>query len=250
MSITRHRQILEFLMKGQEQSVSFLAEQLHTSEITIRRDLTILAEQGKLVRTHGGAIRNELPFVPFVQKAATQTQAKKRIGQRAASVVQEHDILFLDCGSTVLAMAPYLKSFQNLKIITNSLPLIWELREAPHLSINLIGGELDLHRQAVHGSVALEHVARYHATKAFIGVDGISLKNGLTARSETEASFTNALLAHAKESFLLVDSGKFEKDSYLKFAPLTAIHHIITNAGLDQQLIQQYQEAGCHWIEA
>lgn len=250
MSITRHRQILEFLTEGQEQSVSFLAEQLHTSEITIRRDLTILAEQGKLVRTHGGAIRNELPFVPFVQKAATQTQAKKRIGQRAASVVQENDILFLDCGSTVLAMAPYLKSFQNLKIITNSLSLIWELREAPHLSINLIGGELDLHRQAVHGSVALEHVARYHATKAFVGVDGISLKNGLTAQSETEATFTNALLARAKESFLLVDSGKFEKDSYLKFAPLTTIHHIITNAGLDQQLIQQYQEAGCQWIEA
>lgn len=250
MSITRHRKILAFLADGAERSVSFLAEQLKTSEITIRRDLTLLAEQGKLIRTHGGATRNELPFIPFAQKASLQTKAKQQIGRRAASLVEENDVLFLDCGSTVLAMAPHLKNFRTLKIITNSLPLIWELREAPQLSINLIGGELDLNRQAVHGSVALEHVARYQATKAFIGVDGISLKNGLTARSETEASFTNALLAHAKECFLLADSGKFETDSYLKFAPLSAIHHIVTNAGLDQQLIQQYQEAGCHWIEA
>ncbi len=250
MSITRQKQILEFLADGNERSVSFLAEQLQTSEITIRRDLNTLAEQGKLIRTHGGATRNDLPFVPFTHKSVIHTQAKKQIGQRAASLVEENDVLFLDCGSTVLAMAPYLKTFRTLKIITNSLPLIWELREAPHLSINLIGGELDVQRQAVHGSVALEHVARYHADKAFIGVDGISLKNGLTARSETEASFTKALLANAEKNFLLADLSKFEQDSYLKFAPLSAIHHIITRAGLDENLVQQYREAGCEWIEA
>ncbi|PQA58406.1 DeoR/GlpR family DNA-binding transcription regulator [Siphonobacter curvatus] len=250
MSITRHKQILEYLAYGNERSVSFLAEQLQTSEITIRRDLNTLAEQGKLIRTHGGATRNDLPFVPFTHKSVIHTQAKKQIGQRAATLVEENDVLFLDCGSTVLAMGPYLKTFRNLKIITNSLPLIWELREAPHLSINLIGGELDVQRQAVHGSVALEHVARYHADKAFLGVDGISLKNGLTARSETEASFTKALLANAERSVLLADLSKFEQDSYLKFAPLSAIHYIITRAGLDENLVQQYREAGCEWIEA
>lgn len=242
MTNQRHRQILAQLHTEEEVTVRTLAERLGTSEITIRRDLNQLADAGKLVRTHGGAL---LPDgASFVGKSERHSAEKTYIGELAAHFVEEGDTLFLDCGSTVLALAPHLKKFRNLKIITNSLPVLSVLLEAPHLSINLIGGELDPHRRAVHGAVALEHIARYHADKAFIGTDGLSLANGLSAQSETEASLSRALIDHASLTFLLADAGKFERNSYLRYAPLSAVHRILTDKGLDESLHRQYTDAG------
>jgi DeoR family fructose operon transcriptional repressor len=91
-------------------------------------------------------------------------------------------------------------------VITNSLPVIYELQDSG-VSLNIIGGELDDARQAMHGTIANEHIARYRATKAFLGVDGISL-NGLFANSEKEAGITTAFAANSAYTYLLCDAGK------------------------------------------
>lgn len=242
MSHQRQRQILAQLQTEEEVTVRTLAERLGASEITIRRDLNQLAEAGKLIRTHGGAL---LPDgSTFAGKSERQSVEKARIGELAASFVEEGDTLFLDCGSTVLTLAPHLKKFRRLKIITNSLPVVSVLLEAPHLSVNLVGGELDPLRKAIHGTMALEHIARYHADKAFIGTDGLSLVNGLTAQSEIEASLSRALIDHADHTFLLADAGKFERNSYLRYAPLSAVFRILTDPGLDASVRQRYTDAG------
>jgi len=226
---TRKQKILGQLQEAGEVDIKQLAIELGTSEITIRRDLNQLADDGLLLRTHGGAMKispNEMPH-HFSNKAAVNQVAKDNICRKAANEIKEGDIIFMDCGSTVFRMCQFIKN-KRIKVITNSLPVIYELQNS-HVSLNIIGGELDAERQAVHGKMAEEHISRYHANKAFLGVDGISQK-GLFANSEKEAGITLAFAAQSNHTYLLCDATKIGKESYLKFAGLSMVHTLITDA--------------------
>jgi DeoR family transcriptional regulator, fructose operon transcriptional repressor len=242
----RKQKILDGIEANGLVEVKALALQLGISDITIRRDLTLLAEQGLLVRTHGGAMRLSLAQIPvsFAQKAALRAEQKDGICRVAAERISEGDVVFLDCGSTVFRMCAFLKN-KTIRVITNSLPVANELL-GTSVSISLIGGELDPERQAVHGQVATEHIARYRADKAFLGVDGISLAHGLSAHSEQEAGITLAFAQHARERYFLCDSSKLEQDRYLPFAPIRFVEQLITDAQASAVLLAQYAQAGVH----
>lgn len=234
--------MLEALRPGEELSVKELAEQFETSEITVRRDLTVLAEKGQVVRTHGGVMLPDK--TAFAQKDQKFFTAKAHIGRLAAAQVTPGDIIFMDCGSTVFQMCTFLKDITDLTIITNSLPVANELAGQPGIRINLVGGELDTVRKAVHGVMADEHIARYRASKAFVGTDGFSLSGGLSAHSEKEASITLGMARQSKYTYLLCDASKLENDSYYQYGPVSLVHCLITDPAFDKQLEQRYAEAG------
>ncbi|GGB77475.1 GntR family transcriptional regulator [Dyadobacter sediminis] len=220
------------------------------SPATIRRDLGDISDEGLLIRTHGGAMKVDDPVLTsFTGKSGSNENNKEAIGKLAAAFVQDGDIIFLDCGSTVFKMCRHLKNRNRLKVITNSLPVLAELFDAPGISINLIGGEFDKQRQAVHGERAVQHIDQYHAQKAFIGVDGLSAEKGLTAHSELEATITSAFVRNANEIFLLCDSSKIGKDSYIRFGSLAMIHKLITDKDLDNQINAAFREKGLEVVK-
>eukprot|EP01037_Dinobryon_pediforme_P015782 gene15781-15939_t len=141
-----------------------LVAELGISEITARRDLNQLATDGLLYRTHGGAMKVNPLDKPhdFVNKSPQNAEVKDAICRLAATLIKDGDTVFLDCGS----------------------------------------GEFDKGRQAVHGIKAIEHIGKYRASKAFLGVDGISV-NGLFANSEHEASITTAFAASSDFTCLI-----------------------------------------------
>jgi len=225
----RKQLILDKLNTWGEVDVKEIAAGLEISEITIRRDLNRLAADGLLFRTHGGAMKVNPLEIPhdFVNKAAKNIEAKDKICRAAAGFINDGDIIFMDCGSTVFRLCQFIKN-KKIKVITNSLPVVFELQNSL-VSLNIIGGEFDKERQAVHGKIAGEHIARYKANKAFLGVDGISV-NGLFANSELEADITQAFAGHSAKTFLLCDSSKIGKESYLKFGDLNMIEAIFTDS--------------------
>lgn len=229
----RKNKILAQLASRGEVDTRELALALDISEITIRRDLNRLSDEGQLYRTHGGAIPVDQPPLPFqfTQKATANQSAKDNICRKAAAIINDGDIIFMDCGSTVFRLCQFIKN-RKIKVITNSMPVIQALQNTA-VSLNIIGGEYDTARQAIHGSMAIEHIARYQAHKAFIGVDGLSAK-GLFAHSEKEAEMALALAHHSQATYLLCDASKINKPSYLHFAPLETVHTIITDAAADQ----------------
>ena len=232
--LERKKRIIGTVYESGSLSVLTLAKKLKISPATIRRDLHAIAEEGLLTRTHGGVMKpDDNPLTSFVNKQSSNAPAKQQIGLLAAGLVRDGDIIFMDCGSTVFAMCPHLKKMNGLTVITNSLPIVAELMDCPAVRINLIGGELDKGRRAAHGQKALDHIGSYHADKAFVGVDGLSPENGLTASSEKEASITGAFAANAGNVYLLCDSSKIGKDAYMKFGPLSLVHHLLTDKGLD-----------------
>lgn len=240
---SRKQIILKILDEKGDVDVKELAQVLETSEITVRRDLGAMAADGLLYRTHGGAMRLSLVNQPisFVQKSAVNAEKKDHICRIAAAQIQDGDVIFMDCGSTVFRMCSFIRD-KRIKVITNSLPVVHELLNSA-VSINLIGGEVDAERQAVHGTMSTEHIRRYQADKAFLGVGGISLDKGLSAVSEKEAEMTLSMAANAQVTYLLCDSSKLGKDKYLTFAPLNLVNVLITDEQ-SSDTIQAFKNAG------
>ena len=240
----RKFKIISILEKEELLDVKKLAKELSISEITIRRDLNILAKDGLLIRTHGGAMMKKLAQLPvsFAQKAAKNSFNKDVICRKAASLIKEGDIVFLDCGSTVFRICPFIKNLK-IKVLTNSLPIVNELLNS-EVSINFVGGEIDFERQATHGKIATEHIYRYRATKAFVGIDGISIKNGLSASSEKEAETCLAINENSNETYFLGDSTKIGIDRYFSFAQINMVKNLITDNTIDSATKQSLEQLG------
>ncbi|RAJ99885.1 DeoR family transcriptional regulator [Larkinella arboricola] len=240
----RKRIILQTVEEKGSVEVKELADLLQTSEITVRRDLTQMATDGLIYRTHGGAMKVSLAKNPvqFVNKTAVNSENKDYICRLAAQQIQEGDVIFMDCGSTVFRLCQFIRN-KRIQVITNSLPVVNELLQS-EVTVNLVGGEVDAKRQAVHGLIAHEHIARYRAHKAFLGVDGISAANGLSAHSETEAGMTLAMAGQAEETYLLCDSTKLEKDKYMQFAPLSLVQTLVTDPDARPEILALYREQG------
>lgn len=223
-----------------------LMQLLDASEITVRRDLTALADKGLVFRTHGGAMRCDLAKDPepvsFKGKATQNQDQKNYICEIASKFIVEGDVVFLDCGSTVFQIVQFIKN-KRIKVITNSLPILYDLIGTV-VSVSMIGGEVDQERQAIHGKMAIEQIGRYHATKAFIGTDGISIAKGLSSKSEIESEISLTMANNADEVFLLADSSKLEKDSFLKFAPISIVSSLITDQYASDIILKKYHNAG------
>lgn len=245
---TRKAKILQVLDKQGSVDVPEMATLLSLSAMTIRRDFNALAEQGLVVRTHGGAMLPNFGNRPvsFAGKAVQNREAKEHIASLAAQEIADGDVLFMDCGSTVYALCPFIRH-KPITVITNSLPIIIELLNST-VTLNLIGGEVNKDRQAVHGLTAESHIARYRADKAFIGADGVSVDGGLSANGELEATHTLALMRQAAQVYLLCDSTKLEQERYLNFAPLSVVDVLVTDKNADTAVLERYAGAGVRVI--
>jgi len=223
-----------------------IVKNCNVSEITIRRDLTELESKGLLIRTHGGAVKSKATDMLFNYdlKINQNRQKKEAICQLATNYIEEGDIIFIDCGTTLSLFTKYITKFNSLTVITTSLPVISELMKYPNIRLSLIGGEIDVERQATYGTIAENTTGNYHANKAFIGADGISLKKGLSSYDEKEGAISQKMIENSDEVFLLCDSSKIEKNSFVKFASINRIHHLITDKSIPPEQMKMYQDAG------
>ncbi len=223
-----------------------IMKKCNVSEITIRRDLTELEAKGLLIRTHGGAIKSKAADMLFTYdlKINQNRQNKEVICQLAANYIDEGDIIFIDCGTTLSLIIQYIAKFRSLTVITNSLPVISELIKFSNIRSSLIGGEIANERQAIYGPIAENNIGMYHANKAFIGADGVSLKNGLSSYDEKEAAITRKMIENSDEVFLLCDSSKIEKNSFVRFASIAKVHHLITDKLILPEQMKLYKDFG------
>jgi len=227
-------------------NIQEIVQKFRVSPLTVRRDLAELDEKGLLSRTRGGAVKSKATDLLFTYdlKINQHRQNKEAICKLASGYVTEGDILFIDCGTTLSLFTKYIAKFKSLTVITTSLPVISELMNYQNIRLSLIGGEIDYERQAVYGPVAENTIGMYHASKAFIGADGISLKNGLSSFDAKEGAITQKIMENTDEVFLLCDSSKIEKNSYIRFASLQEIHHLITDQQITPEQLKMYRDTG------
>ncbi|WP_062712350.1 DeoR/GlpR family DNA-binding transcription regulator [Streptococcus halotolerans] len=204
-----------------------LVELLDTSESTVRRDLDELEAQGKLHRVHGGAEKiHTLQDEPNIrQKSIKNIQEKKALVQKAAELVQDGDVIFLDAGSTTELLIPLL-NHEGLTVVTNAIHHAAKLVDK-NIKTLIIGGFIKNTTDASVGQIAVEQVQRLNFDKAFLGMNGIDEEHITTPEME-EAVVKRSIIASAKKAYILTDSSKLGHASFINVASLKDVT-IITN---------------------
>lgn len=248
----RKKFILDTINKCGEITINQIVEQFNVTGTTARRDIAKLVQKGHLVRTHGGATKNDplSNMFSFSKRIDRYKDRKIAIGRRAARFINDNDTIYIDSGTTLIRVCQFLKNKKGLKVITNSLPAASELTNYPGIEVIIIGGKVVPERRSIYGQVAVNQVSEYHVKKAFIGTDGVSLKNGLSAYDNNEASVSKTITASADTVFLLCDSSKIEKDSFYIFSPLKNIDVFITDDGIDPKVEKSYRDSDVNIIIA
>jgi DeoR family fructose operon transcriptional repressor len=248
----RKKIILEMLSNQESVSVKEIGEECFVSEITVRRDLINLEAKNLIIRTHGGAMKSKVidTLFNYDLKVNQNVEEKTAICKKASEYISNKDVIFIDCGTTLIHLTRFITKFDSLTVITNSLPVVSELINYTRIKLIIIGGEAISERKAIYGTVAERSISQYHADKAFIGATGVSVLKGLTSSDENESAITLKMAENADQVFLLCDSSKIERDSFVRFAPLSAVNYLITDEGIDQSLIDAYEEHEVNVIKA
>ncbi|GLB59429.1 DeoR/GlpR family DNA-binding transcription regulator [Cytobacillus sp. NCCP-133] len=234
----RHKLILQLLKAKGVVKIQDLVDITETSESTIRRDLTQLEEGKHLKRIHGGAARlqGKLEEPSMSEKSSKNLQQKRQIAQYAASLVEEGDSIYLDAGSTVTEMIPYLPA-KEIVVVTNGLMHINALLER-NIKTYVIGGFAKEQTKAIIGRGALASLEHYRFDKCFMGVNGIHPQFGYTTPDQDEAMIKQMAISLSREAFVLSDDTKFSEIAFAKIADLHTAA-IITNE-LDEEQQEPY----------
>ena len=244
---SRHTAIIDLLKQEGKAKVEDLAERLRVSEVTIRKDLTKLEEQGLLERVHGSAIISQRSRfnIAFLERLRLQAPAKNSIAQAALNYIQEGDSIILDAGTTTLALAHALteRRFHSLFVITNSVPAALELSKVGY-DIVLVGGQVRNHSLALIGPMTVKNFGNFHVDRGFLGTSGISLDHGYSSPNALDAQVKEAIIRAADESYILADSTKFGHDCLVSFATLSNIHLILTDSGIPSEYMGEFRKRG------
>lgn len=224
----RIEQIQEYVFKHQTVSLDELCEVFDVSKNTIRRDVQELAEQGIVKKVYGGVAVNHSTLESFTERQTRNEHLKRSIARKAASFVQDGDIIFIDSGTTTLEMAEYLQAKQ-VTIITNNLDFI--INSLPYENLNVLstGGVVDRKTKSFV-SFNIELLKAYNINKAFMASTGISISNGVTNASPLESEIKQTVVKRSSEAYLLVDHSKFDKSALMTYCSLDEIDYIITDS--------------------
>jgi DeoR family transcriptional regulator of aga operon len=246
LSEERQRAILELLSRDGRVLVGPLAKHFHTSQVTIRKDLEILHANGRIHRTHGGALsvrESALEDPTLREKEKLHSKEKVQIAESAVTLVSEGQVVVLDSGTTTTAVARVLRDFRNLTIITNALNIAAEL-SGTNLEVILTGGNLRKNSFSLVGPLAEETLRRLNADILFLGVDGFDVQHGLSTPNLLEARVNRAMMDIAKITVVVCDSSKFGKRSLSLIATPPSIHRVITDRGIPKGDLGALKKSG------
>ena len=248
----RRRQRLVALVESRGAArLEELSAALGVSQATVRRDLNAVSAAGRLRRVHGGAVATDqrIDEPHFDVKAGAAAAEKGRIAAAAVRLLDADDTVYLDSGSTVLALARLLHGWTRLTVVTNSLPVATELvGRGPRLII--LGGELRSTSRAIVGPLTRHMLEDLHVDRALMGTFALSLDDGLTTTDPAEAFTKQLVLSRAREVILLADSSKLGTRSFVRAGRLAEIDVLVTDAGIDARTARTLDRRGVRVIAA
>ncbi|MHB1525176.1 MAG: DeoR/GlpR family DNA-binding transcription regulator [Candidatus Dormibacteria bacterium] len=242
----RLRLIAEMIQQSGSVRLRELQELLGVSEPTIRRDLDLLEREGILERTHGGAMASTtLVREPnFHEKATRFAEAKALIGQAAAAMIEADDTVFVHSGTTCRELLRRLPLGLRVTVVTSNLAAA-DLNPAAPTRLVLAGGEVRAQSHSLVGPVALATLNRYVASRSFVGVDGVSLKFGLSTPDEREAEVARAMIERTHGPVVvLADRSKLGVVASVVTAGLYEITHLLVEGPIDADFARGLARVG------
>jgi DeoR/GlpR family transcriptional regulator of sugar metabolism len=244
--------LLNFLEEHEVGRISELAHQLGVSPMTIRRDLQKLEDQKHVRRIFGGVVldRTTAGDAPLDTRRQEQSPEKMAIGQAAARLIQDGDTVILDAGSTTLCLAKHLHNGCNITLVTNFLPIMWELSGEPSIHLVALGGEFNHHQQYFHGPLAENALRQMRIDKLFLGIHGIQADHGLSENAFTDIPLKRLFLGISRQTIVLADSSKVGRAAFFRVCPASDVDLVITDPGADPAEVDRLKQAGLRVILA
>ena len=247
----RRAKIMDLLSQNKSVLVKDLCGVFAVTGETVRKDLSILEQEGKLIKTYGGAyihkgVRNE---VDISIREFLFTEAKNSIGEACAALIHQGDTVALDESTTCLAIARHLARIDGLTVVTNSLKITTLLSGSSSCRLHLIGGKLDRKTQCFVGPTAEEALCTYYVDKAFVSCRGVSREGDVTDGLPVNGSLRRLMLSRAKERYLVADRTKLGLTAFYRITGFDGLDAVILDT-LDEGWQDFFAQRGVRVIEA
>ncbi len=238
--------VLHILQQDGVGRLSDLATCLGVSVNTVRRDLDELEQQGHVQRIRGGAvyIKPTESEPPWDSRWQERADAKRLIAAAAAELIREGEIVLLDTGSSNLYLAERLRGLKGITVVTNSLPVMWEVSKNPDISLVALGGELYYKERYFRGPLVEQVLGQMRVDKLFLGISSIEAGYGLSEMHYAEVPLKKALIATSKQRIVLAHGAKVGRASHFRVCPISDADLLITDPSADPDEIKKLEDAG------
>jgi DeoR family fructose operon transcriptional repressor len=215
----RFARIIALVDRKGSATVAEMMREIEASESTIRRDLETLDKTGQLIKVRGGAISKKGSYSTrddeVVLREQRNVDAKESIAKYAASLIESHDFVYIDAGTTTEKMLKYINNHEAV-YVTNAVSHAMKLASIG-CTVFILGGEFKYATEAIVGEEAIASLSKYNFTKGFFGTNGITVKNGFTTPEIKEALIKRQAMASCKQCYVLADHSKFGEISSVSF---------------------------------
>jgi len=231
--IPRREKILERLSRQKEVSVQDLAHRFRVTPTTIRRDLDALEREGRLTRTHGGALlsRPSVIAFEFLERNQAHLAEKQAIAREVASTIEPGMTLTLDTGTTTLEVARAVAGIPDLRVLTSSLAIASVLHAHDNIELVLLGGNARKNSPDLSGPLTEENLLRFRTQIAILGADAADRK-GLYTTDLGISRVSKAMIAGSERTLLVLDSSKFARSAFVRFAGWGEVDRVVTDSGI------------------
>lgn len=248
----RRETIVRHLQRERVLSYRQLTELLGVSSMTVRRDVAVLEEQGRVSATPGGAklVSRLLAEPSRAEKQEADVAEKAAIARLAAGMVRDAMTVYLDAGTTVQAMRPFLEEVADLTVVTNDLATVQAFLDHPGVDLICIGGRVEKANLSTMGRLAGLALAELSLDLAFISSSSWDLQHGVTTPVEAKIEAKRAAVAAAERSVLLADSTKFGRFGKYRALRLDELDAVVTDAALPADAAASLGDAGLELLLA
>lgn len=246
----RREKILDLINSTKMVTSEELSKLFNVTEETIRKDLTYLSEQGHIIRTFGGATIKDDSDQPLVQRSIQYYVEKEQIARQAVKLILDKDLIVMDAGSTITVLARHIRPQSNVVALTNSLEIMNVLSKVEGVTVISTGGKLRTKSMSFQGINAERSIGLCNLQKAFVSCEAVDLQKGVMDANEAEAQVKMRMIEEAREVYLLADHSKFQSIAHITTCKIEEITAIITDSGIDPEIVRAFQDAGVKMIIA
>lgn len=242
----RRREIARQVRLRRTVSVRELGDEFGVTPETIRTDLVHLDNQGLVRRVHGGVIAGPAGESAYQARALEHKKEKKAIAEAAAKLYKDEQNVYLDYGTTVLALARRIAlSDRKISACTVSVPIVKALLPADNVELIVLGGHVRRNEASLSGPMTAHALERMYFDVGFFSCAGFSVGEGITNYHDQESEITGLAMSHCKRVVMMIDHSKIGSVASLRTATLSDVTDVVTDGALTEETAQALREASC-----
>jgi len=223
---------------------SSLSEEINVSEDTIRRDLQELADEGKVIKVHGGALSQSFNFVNYPSAKVYSHTQKRSIAQKVVSLIKDGMFVLTTGGTTIIELARILPPQLKATFISGSIPAVLEYLHHPNIDVILIGDKVSKSSKITVGGDAIAKIRQLRADLCLMGINAINVKNGITDNDWDIVQLKKAMIESSQKTVCMTISEKINSFQPIQVSPIQGISTLVTELSPDDPLMKPYRDAG------